>query len=601
MFHLNWRRILTTFLRTGSGTHSSRGKQPRRMPRFQPWAITLKDRVVPATVTLPVPNGSFDFGHSVAMSCNFGHSVALSGNDVVVGANGTDTFQGAAYLYNTSRTLLQTFHDPGNTDIDYFGDSVALSGNDVVVVANGTNGGAGSAYLYNTSRTLLQTFNDPGKTGYDYFGVSVALSGNDLLVGADGTNNSEGAAYLYTGEISAVFGNNQSTTVGTTFGTALEGQIFDVSGNLVEGGSVTFTETNGPTGAGASFSGGNTETVVSNSDGQAIAPPLSANDVAGSFTVTATCDGFSTIFDLTNTSGAAASIATIGGTPQSTIEGSPFGTLLQALVTDAEGNPVADVSVTFTVPSSGASGTFDTFATVPTNAIGVATAPALTANEMAGTFDVVATVTGVATPATFDLTNTAITPTQMFVVSGNDQSTTVGGTYSNRLAVELTDAQGTPALGVPVTFTPPASGATGSFGIIWGRVTPITTDTATLTQPGAIFEAAQWGNSGAVTVTGSYGTINFKPGSINGGGGPVADTTADGTNTGAFTGTTGNAAFDAVLNSYAYDKTQTGAPFHTVTIDNLTTGQAARARASSRTTTRRGINRLRSRKVPIPT
>lgn len=754
MFLLNWRRFLQSFLRTGSDRRSSRGMQPRRTPRFRPWAETLEDRLAPAIITLPVPNGSVAFGASVAMSGNdvlvgapdanngrgavdlfntsgtlletftnpgnsidysfgvsvavagsellvgdpganggagaaylfstsgtrlhtftgptsgdnfgasvalagnellvgapgtssdagaaylfsassyasletfsdpansandgFGNSVALAGNDVLVGAAGTNGDQGAAYLFNTSGARLQTFTDPGNTD-DIFGASVALSGNDVLVgrpsrnvqgaaylfgssgtllqtftdpdyvayddfgnsvalsgneLLVGADGIAvpeeGAAYLFSTSGTMLQRFTDPGNSSADGFGSSVTLSGNDVLVGAPGTNGS-GAAYLDTGEISALFGNNQSTTVGATFGTALEAQILDPSGNPVEGATVTFTESNGPNGAGATFPDGNTETVVSNFDGQAIAPPLTGNDIAGSFTVTATCDGAFTAFDLTNVSGGPGSISPLGGTPQNTVEGSDFGTLLQALVTDANGNPVEGAAVTFTVPSSGASGTFDASATVLTNALGIATAPAFTANDDAGSFAVDATVAGAATPAIFDLTNTAITPTQMFVVSGNDQSAAVGSGYSNRLAVELTDAQGTPAVGVPVTFSAPAFGPSGSFGVAWGPVTPITTDVATLTQPGTVVAAAQWGNAGAVTVTGSYGTINFQQGSINGGGGPVADTTADGTNIGAFTGTTGNASFDTVLNGFAFD--EPSSPYHTVTIDNLTPGQ----------------------------
>jgi hypothetical protein len=115
-----------------------------------------------AAITLPVPNGSDQFGWSVA----------LSGNDVLVGACLTNNSRGAAYLYNTSGTLLQTFNDPGNTDNDLFGYSVALSGSDVLVGA--LLGDA--AYLYNTAGTLLHTFHNPGNIGN--FGNAVALSGN---------------------------------------------------------------------------------------------------------------------------------------------------------------------------------------------------------------------------------------------------------------------------------------------------------------------------------------------------------------------------------------------------------------------------------------
>ena len=110
-------------------------------------------------------------------------------------------------------------------------------------------------------------------------------------------------------------------------------------------------------------------------------------------------------FALTNTGGAAASIAATAGTPQSTTIGTPFATALQATVVDASNNPVSGVTVTFAAPGSGASGTFPSgpTATAVTNASGVATGPALTANGVAGSYALTATVTGVATGASFAL------------------------------------------------------------------------------------------------------------------------------------------------------------------------------------------------------
>src|SRR6202021_878158 len=98
----------------------------------------------------------------------------------------------------------------------------------------------------------------------------------------------------------------------------------------------------------------------------------------------------------------------LGGTPQNTPVGFAYGTLPQALVTDSYGNPVANVLVTFSVPTFGASGTFNANATVLTNAQGIATAPTLTANHQPGTFTLTATAAGVASPAGFTLTNTLV-------------------------------------------------------------------------------------------------------------------------------------------------------------------------------------------------
>jgi hypothetical protein len=101
-------------------------------------------------------------------------------------------------------------------------------------------------------------------------------------------------------------------------------------------------------------------------------------------------------------------IVAVSGTPQTTTVGMPFAVALQAKVTDASANPVANVPVTFTAPSSGASATFGgtNSVTVNTNGVGVAASPVPAANNTVGSYSVTASVSGVATPATFSLTNT---------------------------------------------------------------------------------------------------------------------------------------------------------------------------------------------------
>ena len=86
-----------------------------------------------------------------------------------------------------------------------------------------------------------------------------------------------------------------------------------------------------------------------------------------------------------------------------------FATTLKATVKDAGGNGVSGTTVTFTAPSSGASGTFtggSTTASLPTDSTGSATAPTFTANSTAGgPYNVTATATGLTTPVNFTLTN----------------------------------------------------------------------------------------------------------------------------------------------------------------------------------------------------
>jgi hypothetical protein len=92
-------------------------------------------------------------------------------------------------------------NDPAAAN-DYFGSSVAVSGKTVVVGALGTNSGAGAAYIYVKAAsgwptTPTATLNDPAATSDDHFGYSVAVSGKTAVVGAPGTNSFAGTAYIY--------------------------------------------------------------------------------------------------------------------------------------------------------------------------------------------------------------------------------------------------------------------------------------------------------------------------------------------------------------------------------------------------------------------
>jgi hypothetical protein len=95
---------------------------------------------------------------------------------------------------------------------------------------------------------------------------------------------------------------------------------------------------------------------------------------------------------------------------QSATVSSAFGQPLTALVADADGTPLAGVTVTFRAPGSGASATFangTASTTAVTGADGIATLTALSANATAGSFDVTATADHANTTATFALTNVA--------------------------------------------------------------------------------------------------------------------------------------------------------------------------------------------------
>jgi hypothetical protein len=72
-------------------------------------------------------------------------------------------------------------------------------------------------------------------------------------------------------------------------------------------------------------------------------------------------------------------------------------------IMDAGGNPIGGIPVVFTAPATGASGSYSGNTTVATDAQGVATAPAFTANGITGSYTL--TATAGALSAMFSMTN----------------------------------------------------------------------------------------------------------------------------------------------------------------------------------------------------
>lgn len=107
-----------------------------------------------------------------------------------------------------------------------------------------------------------------------------------------------------------------------------------------------------------------------------------------------------------------AAIAASGATNQSAVVGTPFAQPLQAKVTDAQGQAVSDIVVTFTAPGGGASGSFNgaSSAQATTGADGVATAPVYTGGHVAGTYSVTASLNEIAATAQVSLRNLAGAP-----------------------------------------------------------------------------------------------------------------------------------------------------------------------------------------------
>ncbi len=139
------------------------------------------------------------------------------------------------------------------------------------------------------------------------------------------------------------------------------------------------------------------------------------NAGAGSYSMSVfTSDDQVSVASANYTIGTATQLVASGGNKQSAPVNTQFPTHLGASLKDAVGAPVlqAGVPVTFTAPSSCASGTFlaggGNSTTVSTTANGIATASFFSANGIAGTYTVTASAAGLPV-ATFTETNTGTT------------------------------------------------------------------------------------------------------------------------------------------------------------------------------------------------
>lgn len=223
-------------------------------------------------------------------------------------------------------------------------------------------------------------------------------------------------------------------------------------------------------------------------------------------------------------------IATMSGTPQSHEVNGAFGQPLVATVTN-NGLPAGGIVVTFTAPTTGASGTFaDTGTTTTrakTNANGVATPATFTANGEAGTYAVMALVTGSPTPASFTLTNTIGAPAAIQLTGGATQSAAISTSFAP-FVVTVVDGGKNPVSGATVTFTAStsASGASGAFA---SNGTNMETDIAAANGVATSSVFAANAISGSYTVTVAVGGISANLNLTNTAGAAATITATSGT------------------------------------------------------------------------
>jgi hypothetical protein len=209
-----------------------------------------------------------------------------------------------------------------------------------------------------------------------------------------------------------------------------------------------------------------------------------------------------------NCTATVAGVTVVGGNDQVAKVGAAFTASLEVEVVDTGGCGVAGQDVTFVAPTTGASGYFPGGAstvTVATSSSGVATAPSFTANNVSGTFGVVAEVGSFET--TFSLTNTTVgAPASISAVSGGSQAAQAGTGFSSPLVALVTDSFGDPVPGVAVSFAvePGSTGATANFVGGGSDVSEQTNEAGLATSP----ELSAGTTAGSFSVVASVGSVS---------------------------------------------------------------------------------------------
>ena len=230
---------------------------------------------------------------------------------------------------------------------------------------------------------------------------------------------------------------------------------------------------------------------------------LSANGIAGSYTIIASSAVGSVSFAMTNSAaGIPAAMRVVGRASQSATVSARYQHPLEVKLLDASGRPLQGVSVTFTLGAgaggSGASGagsggagaSFSGGASqvnATTNLGGIAISPRFQAGAAAGRFTATAALADSATPrgrtraVSFALRNLAGTPSTLAAGAAASESAASGTRFPIRLAVTVTDANANPVPDAIVTFSAPGQGPSGTFSrsrYSRSRIVRIRTNTA---------------------------------------------------------------------------------------------------------------------------
>jgi len=160
----------------------------------------------------------------------FGIGVSISGDYLVIGASDVDGRKGAAYVYlkdnNGIWEYTQTLVASDASNDSYFGTSVNISGDQLVVGAYGANSEQGAAYVFEKDSQgdwlEVQKLNGSSSSESTQFGWSTDIQSNYIAVSAPHIYGFEvGEAYFYKRESNGIWVEDQiilgEDTVGEDF------------------------------------------------------------------------------------------------------------------------------------------------------------------------------------------------------------------------------------------------------------------------------------------------------------------------------------------------------------------------------------------------
>jgi hypothetical protein len=324
----------------------------------------------------------------------------------------------------TRATYTVTLQDgQGNTA------TAGVSGVSVTLSANGTSGVFYDALSGGNAITSVAIASG-SSSGTAYFMATTAgtytVSGvsSPLTTATDSIGVNAGSA------TKLAFATQASSVVaGATMSPAVTVEVQDQYGNRVTTATDLVALAFGNNAGSGTLTGGSAVNAVS---GVATFSGLSVNKAATGYTLSATSGALtgatSSGFDVS--AGSATTLAVNGGNNQSATVNAAVTTAPSVKVTDAQGNAVSGVSVTFAVATGG--GSLAASGGVTTDSAGIATSPAWTLGTTAGANTLTATSGSLSgSPVTFTATGTAGAATQLAITTQP-----VGGASGAALATQ---------------------------------------------------------------------------------------------------------------------------------------------------------------------